>query len=258
MTKTLLFAGLAVAAVASISSAQAAPADWSGLYVGVTGGGQSFGVDGSNDLDCTTACSYFNAVNTPPFQDAPSFSSSDAGSAFGVEAGWNAPMGSGMMWGIEGDISSSDFSSSETHGIAYVSAPANGLVYTNDLEADWSATIRLRAGLTAGNTLFYVTGGVAFADVTLKTDISEQVAGVVNCGICRTGSAEQSDTLTGWTLGAGAEWAWDPNWSIKFEYLYEDFGSISTDVDSGYNTDSFHTSADVNANVVRIGINYGF
>lgn len=255
MAKTLLWAGLAAAAVASISTAQAAPADWSGLYIGVNGGGSSVGVDGQNDLTCTTACNYFFSSNAAVLQNEPEFSPSGAGSAFGVQAGWNGSLGNGLMWGIEADIDSSDFGETESHSIDYVTAPGNGNTFTNQVETDWTATVRLRAGMAAGdNALVYVTGGVAFADATLTTDIVEYV------GCCAVAHSEQSDTLTGWTLGAGAEWAFDSNWSIKLEYLYEDFGSISSDTDytDFGETDVFHTTADLTANVVRVGINYGF
>jgi outer membrane immunogenic protein len=30
---------------------------------------------------------------------------------------------------------------------------------------------------------------------------------------------------TGWTLGAGVEWAFAPSWSANVEYNYHDFGT---------------------------------
>ena len=38
---------------------------------------------------------------------------------------------------------------------------------------------------------------------------------------------DHSDTLVGWTIGAGAEVAISPAWSIKAEYQHFDFGSMS-------------------------------
>jgi opacity protein-like surface antigen len=32
----------------------------------------------------------------------------------------------------------------------------------------------------------------------------------------------QSTTAFGWTIGGGVEFAFDPNWSVKAEYLYVD------------------------------------
>ena len=35
---------------------------------------------------------------------------------------------------------------------------------------------------------------------------------------------DNNTTLTGWTVGGGVEWLLNPNWSVKVEYLYYDFG----------------------------------
>ena len=44
----------------------------------------------------------------------------------------------------------------------------------------------------------------------------------------RAGSAWPFDsvTQTGWTAGAGVEWAFLPNWTAKVEYLYVDLGNL--------------------------------
>ena len=39
--------------------------------------------------------------------------------------------------------------------------------------------------------------------------------------------ASASETRLGWTIGAGLEWAYIPNWSLKLEYGYLDLGSRS-------------------------------
>jgi outer membrane immunogenic protein len=36
-----------------------------------------------------------------------------------------------------------------------------------------------------------------------------------------------SQTKIGWTAGAGAEYAFARNWSVKLEYLFVDLGSTS-------------------------------
>jgi outer membrane immunogenic protein len=36
-----------------------------------------------------------------------------------------------------------------------------------------------------------------------------------------------SSTRTGWTVGAGWEYGFTPNWSARLEYRYTDFGSYS-------------------------------
>ena len=77
-----------------------------------------------------------------------------------------------------------------------------------------------------------------------------------------SGASSSSDTLVGWTVGGGVEWAFAPNWSVKGEYLYMDFGSISTSTNVAsaafVNPNVFSTSVDLKANIVRAGINYRF
>ncbi|HVH81982.1 MAG TPA: OmpA family protein, partial [Stellaceae bacterium] len=71
-----------------------------------------------------------------------------------------------------------------------------------------------------GNVLPYITGGVAFADVTLKSNF-------IPVGIFPGSSAKINDTLVGWTAGAGLEYSINPWWSIGAEYRYSDYGSTS-------------------------------
>ena len=51
----------------------------------------------------------------------------------------------------------------------------------------------------------------------------------------------------GWTAGGGAEWAFQPKWSAKLEYLYTD---LKHDNLPDWNAPKFHT--------FRVGVNYHF
>jgi outer membrane immunogenic protein len=60
----------------------------------------------------------------------------------------------------------------------------------------------------------------------------------------------ETHTNAGWTLGAGAEMGFAPNWSAKVEYLYVDLansGFVVTGVSNGYRF-----------GLIRAGINYHF
>jgi outer membrane immunogenic protein len=67
----------------------------------------------------------------------------------------------------------------------------------------------------ADRTLIYATGGWAFADVHVRNN------GLV------TGPLSYGSTRNGWTLGAGAEYAFADNVIGRFEYRYSNFGSDS-------------------------------
>jgi outer membrane immunogenic protein len=64
-------------------------------------------------------------------------------------------------------------------------------------------------------------------------------------------------TRSGWTAGAGAEWAFAPNWSAKVEYLYvklENNGFIAPNLGSAFN----RSNVPLDDNIVRVGANFHF
>ncbi len=81
--------------------------------------------------------------------------------------------------------------------------------------------------------------------------------------ICIFSAARRSRLLPGpdrnggWTVGGGVEWALDPRWSIKGEYLYYDAGTETVKVPNcGVGGCGF--SIGNTGNLVRIGVNYRF
>jgi len=104
-------------------------------------------------------------------------------------------------------------------------------------QSDWLATVRGRVGYAWDRILFYGTGGAAFGDL-------QAAAG---------GAPFSSSTQTGWTAGAGVEFAFTPNWTAKVEYLYVDLGNFTcTNFCAGGGT------LNLTENIVRAGINYKF
>jgi outer membrane immunogenic protein len=97
----------------------------------------------------------------------------------------------------------------------------------------WFGTLRGRAGFALNNILVYATGGLAYGGIT------GEVAGL-----------DESKTHIGWTVGAGMEVGFTPNWSAKVEYLYMDLSDRSYSI----------TGADngLGASVLRFGVNYHF
>ena len=67
------------------------------------------------------------------------------------------------------------------------------------------------------------------------------------------GFTSQSKTSTGWTVGAGVEFALVQNWTAKVEYLYMDLGDFNTNVSA-----PLPTKVDFTANIVRAGVNFRF
>lgn len=135
----------------------------------------------------------------------------------GVQAGYNFQNGP-WVFGVEGDI--------QAAGADDTFAPWK---FSNP----WFGTLRGRAGYAFSNVLFYGTAGLAFGELRAQTF-----------------GWTESHTTAGWTIGAGAEVGFAPNWSAKLEYLYIDLSTSQfaiTGVSNGYS-----------ASVVRAGVNYHF
>ena len=198
-----------------VADAPAPVDDWSGFYIGIHGG---YGF-GQTDM----------SINGGAFATEYDID----GWLAGGQVGFNFVSG---MWlfGVEGDIAYSTIDGSYTDTAAFDQ--------TAITEIDWLATIRARAGLHYDRWMPYITGGVAFAGV----DHTITPTGIVVLG------ASLSDTLVGWTVGAGVEAMIDPNWTAKLEYLYVDLEDTS--FTSGGDFGTF----DENFHVVRAGLNFHF
>lgn len=244
------------------------PFNWTGFYIGANAGLARADSDGANSVPCSTACPYFFPANAAAINGNGGFSTSDSAVIGGAQIGVNLQSGA-LVSGIEGDLNTLATKGSVTSDIRYVTAPSNGNYFTNSVETSWLATIRARLGLASGTNLFYLTGGLAFTDVKLSSSVREHLAPCVglDCGIARVpgaGSSFVKDIKTGWTVGGGIEHALDRNWTIKGEYLFADFGKVTSRtnyVGSQLGTSfaqPIDHSADLTLHIFRAGINYRF
>ena len=222
--------------------------DWTGFYVG----GNLGGAWTSDDIKWVANPAGFGAGPFTAALNAGGTGHLDpAGVTVGGQLGYNHQLGNSIVLGIEADFSYTDLTEGR---IAAVAPPAvAGTVATSTFESKWLATIRARMGIQATPTvLLYGTGGVAFAEVQTSDFAVFPFDGSIN--------ASSSDrTRTGWTVGGGAEWAWMPNWSVKAEYLFLDFGSVSeTSTNTVVPIATIRHDHDITASVARIGLNYRF
>ena len=114
-------------------------------------------------------------------------------------------------------------------------------------KVDFFGTLTGRVGYSWDRALFYAKGGGAAAH-----DKFSEVSNIAGSTI---DSADQ--TRWGWTVGAGVEYAFAPNWSAKIEYDYMDFGKQSATF-SGPFIPAFSNNVDQQIHVVKAGINYKF
>jgi outer membrane immunogenic protein len=151
----------------------------------------------------------------------------------GGHVGYNWQVGQ-FVFGLEGDIEGADING------GYRLANLNG----TDFRLDTQASIRGRLGVAFNNSLLYVTGGAAWADM-------EHTYVFAN-----TLFETHSTTRTGWTVGAGWEYGFTPNWSARLEYRYTDFGSFRNA--SIFSFPGLSYEHDPVFHTVRGGISYRF
>ena len=228
MKKILLAAavltGLSVSAFAADMPSRKAPAVaplaaaplWTGLYVGANAG-YAFGKSSQRD-GAAVADGAYNVK----------------GAIIGGAVGYNWQI-QNYVYGLEADAS---FAS-----IAGSSSICGMDPHVCGTKSDALGTVRARGGFAIDNSLIYVTGGLAVAQIKAYD------AGFINVP-AQSGSAIR----LGWTVGAGVEQKLDAHWSVKAEYLYTSFARATYFTLTGYPPEK----VDMSANVLRAGVNYKF
>jgi outer membrane immunogenic protein len=140
-----------------------------------------------------------------------------------------------LVLGIEGDF---DWTGLKGSG-------HDSLANTINTNTQWTSTVTGRVGAAFDRLLVYGKGGVAFAH---DNDSLNDTFG---------NTASASLTRTGWTAGAGLEYAFAPNWTAKIEYDYLGFGSETVSLPTT-NFSTYSTNASLNVQEVKAGINFKF
>jgi outer membrane immunogenic protein len=151
-----------------------------------------------------------------------------------------------LVVGIEADFdwfaNNNNSSGGVTVGNTTLQGSANGR---------WLTTVTGRLGWAVDRVLFYAKGGGAWVGANNLTILDVPTGASVAYGT--------SSTNTGWTAGAGVEWAFADNWSVKAEYDYVGLSNNSFTVPPGFflSGDSLSTS-NRNISLLTVGINYLF
>jgi outer membrane immunogenic protein len=200
----------------------AAVYNWTGFYLGINGG---FGDGNSNWTDGAVG-------ETGRFPISGYLVGGTVGAIYQIGA---------YVFGIEGDLDWTNLhggSGSTCGAISDLVPPPTGC----QTQSEWLGTIRGRVGYAFNNVLIYGTGGAA--------------VGNIQTGLIPP-STFDSTTEVGWTVGAGLEVAFAPNWTAKAEYLFVDLpdATCTTVANCG---GAVGSSVSFNESIVRAGINFKF
>jgi outer membrane immunogenic protein len=234
---------------------------WTGLYFG----GHVGGVFGDTEVEDT-----FD-YNGDPFARN---NIDSTGVISGVQLGYNVQRGN-VVFGVEADLGYLSLSGDKTADLPHPERekydPNDEISAKYSIEGGLYGDLTARLGYAADKALFYVKGGAAFVNAEFNSHYVGANCSTTgkHCGPANPSKFdfETSDTLWGWTIGVGVEYALSKNWSLKAEYQHFDFGSMSLDYEGEYTfntkkklTSDLEGSADIALTVdaVKVGVNYKF
>ena len=197
--------------------------NWTGFYVGLQAGYGWGNVEGEADV---------GGPDVPP--TTGDYDYDIDGFLGGVHLGYNHQFNNFVL-GVEGDVEYASLDGSGGGDDPDIST------FYHETELDWLASLRLRAGFAIDRLLIYGTGGIAWAHI-------DQAFG-------EDGDPELDDgdrSRWGWTLGAGAEYAFANNWTARAEYRYYDLG------DDDVSGVDYSDDNDITLHTVRLGASYKF
>ena len=148
--------------------------------------------------------------------------------------------------GVEGDF---DWFANNNNSAAVT---AFGTTVQGSNNGRWLTTLTGRLGYAAGTVLFYGKGGGAWVGSNNIT--------VTNVATGSAVSFSNNNTNTGWTAGAGVEWAFYNNWTARIEYDYVGLSNAAFTVPatSPILAGDVFTTNNRNVQLVTVGINYLF
>jgi outer membrane immunogenic protein len=203
------------------------PFSWTGFYIGGNAGG---------------VWTHGSVTDT---LTGDSLIGNNAGFIGGGQLGYNWQI-SNWVLGIEGEF---DGTTLNRTGSGVTVVPGGDTIQAS-ARTDWVSMLTGRIGWAVfDRSLIYVKGGGAW--VESHATLTDLTTGA---------SISGSHVNDGWVVGAGWEWAFAPQWSVKFEYNHiglENFTPSNTLlVDGGALADQLVFRRDLD--IAKVGINYRF
>jgi outer membrane immunogenic protein len=234
---------------------------WTGFYAGLNAGY----ADPTANFSVVPGGSWIGDPDYAGIVNAGTRSLGLRGFTGGVQAGYNYQV-SNIVLGIEGDLNYLGLKNSYATPI-FPGVTSGTYWASGSVGLDAFYTLRGRLGLAADHWLFFVTGGLAVTSEKFSQSINfinqnNTLPFTGPAGGANAGSA--STTAASWTLGGGAEYAFNKQWSVKGEYLYVNLKSMS--FGSVYGPNGFtagtylmqHNLSFSGLNIFRAGLNYHF
>jgi outer membrane immunogenic protein len=203
----------------------APPFSWTGFYVGINGG-------------------YSWNNWTDNIGDSFNANGGIVGGTIGFNYQWNW-----FVAGFEADVDWADNKFSQTtFDTTALGTSFATLTYKNDVLSTFAA----RFGVAADHTLFYGKVGGAWTQEEFDFTGADPVLGTL--------SGSNKFSRLGWMAGAGVEYAFTNNLTVKAEYNYINFGSSNETLNANLGGTPLVATitSKPTMNVVKVGLNWLF
>jgi len=251
---------LGVAAFALIAAAPALAADlppqmpvkatfqqrftWTGCYMGAHAGGIWTRTDATDPVLLVQDNVAFGIPGSTVGTTTANVRQS--GAVIGGQIGCDYQFSPSFVVGIEGGASGSTLKGSTL--VPFQPAVAfPGETALVKVTTDFIPTLTARVGYAVDHWLFYGKGGAAWAYNKYS---------VIGAFQGTPFDAEGLSIKTGWTVGAGVEWAFAEDWSARLEYDYYDFGRSNVLMSDATNGFASIVTYRQSAQMVKLGLNF--
>jgi outer membrane immunogenic protein len=241
---------------------------WTGVYLGI-GGGTGWGNNAytwNQDATLAAVASQTQNPGTVPPLGSTQGSLPISGGLFGGQIGGNWQI-ERAVFGIQADAHWADING---HGSCFDAGAVatSGISFACNDKVSSFGTVTGRVGAAVDHALIYAKGGWAweFGQHSLNPTGPFNINGGNNSPASIT-SDSLSQFRTGWTFGAGVEYAFAQNWSAFVEYNYLDFGTKSANTTHLFSQPNnvpasfvipIQATSTERFNIVKAGLNYRF
>jgi outer membrane immunogenic protein len=210
----------------------AVPFTWTGSYIGGYVGG-AFGAQN------TVTSVPVDGTGAPVFAGPAASYKYDGSVIGGYTGGYNWQVAPNWVIGYEGETG---YMGNKGSAAFAGSATSVATTRVEGIYSAWTA----RLGYAVDRSLVYAKGGLALAE--FKTGVFDGTLGI---------NTVEREYRLGYAVGAGWEYAFDPKWSAKIEYLYLGFDKNVTTA-GGFPAPLVTTTRLPGIHTVKVGANYKF
>ena len=212
---------------------------WTGSYLGAHVGGASLSKNATDPVQLVQ--DGLGGPGTTVGTTTASVNSNDV--VYGGQIGCDYQFAPNWVVGVEGAVTAGALK-----GSTAVPLPANpGDTALVIVRTDFIPAVTARLGYAVDHWLFYGKGGIAWTNDKYS---------VIGAFVGTPFDAEGLGMRTGWTAGAGVEWAFADDWAARLEYNYYEFGRakvLMSDANNGFASIATYRQS---AQMVKLGLNF--